>query len=429
MPRPSDQWFDYRLESAFQPILSLSHRRIVGYEALLRGRCSTTGALLPPARVFEAANTLEHLHQLEQQSQAVHIANFQRCGDPEAPPKWLFLNVSPETVADNAYRDLLPEALRFGGVRQHQIVVELLETPGNETTLAEAVDYFRGLGCLVALDDFGTGYSNFERLWALEPDLVKLDRSLIQGAAEALNSKRRILSNLVALIHEAGSLVVLEGVESEEQAMIALDADIDLVQGFYFALPTLDSHAPAERGLAQVHQVTERFTEETLTAVNREQITLQPYEQTFLRAATRLDRGHGLRESCADLMALRGVQRCFVLNQRGEQVGEHLLPAGLKADAPVTTDPRHAPLVDTRGGTWSRRPYFRDALLAPRRLKISRPYLSSTGRHVCITLSIATRSHDDGHYYVLCCDVAWYPGGAPEKAPCEGTSRAAAPSP
>ncbi|WP_420797856.1 EAL domain-containing protein [Halorhodospira halochloris] len=60
--------------------------------------------------------------------------------------------------------------------------------------------------------------------------MVKLDRSLIQRAVEEhAEAQRRILNNPVALIHEAGSLVVLEGVETEHQALTALDADIDFV--------------------------------------------------------------------------------------------------------------------------------------------------------------------------------------------------------
>ena len=52
----------------------------------------------------------------------------------------------------------------------------------DEENLARCVQYFRDLGCLVAIDDFGAGESNFERIWRLKPDIVKLDRSMVVEA-------------------------------------------------------------------------------------------------------------------------------------------------------------------------------------------------------------------------------------------------------
>ncbi|BAU57874.1 FOG: EAL domain [Halorhodospira halochloris] len=299
----------------------------------------------------------------------------------------------------------------------------MLETPGDNQRLADAVSWFREFGCLVALDDFGTGYSNFERLLELTPDLVKLDRSLIQRAVEEhAEGQRRILNNLVALIHEAGSLVVLEGVETEHQALTALDADVDFVQGFFFARPTLvGPQSPPDLGLEPLRQITEKFTEHALEELTQERSFLRPYGQAFLRAAARLEAGTGLHDSCADLLKMPYVQRCYVLNGRGEQVDEHVLPkrCGYSADPATATardrlfaqvpDQRYRPLIDTQGGNWLRRHYYRDACMELRRLKVSRPYRSSTGNHICVTLSIAETPPAESSPYVLCCDLLWRP--------------------
>ncbi len=407
MPEPKPELFGVRLRSALQPILSLSHRRVIGYEGLLRGTDTSTDAFVPPGQLFHKAESIGALTSLERTSQRLHVESFHH-RLPEPAPMWLFLNVSPRLISEESYRDLLPEVLEARGMAGHQIVVELLEDGDDGSRgLAEAVTYFRELGCLVALDDFGTGHSNFQRLWELEPDLVKLDRSLIVRATESpgRNKLRRILPNLVALIHEAGSLVVMEGIESEDQALIAMDADVDFVQGFHFAYPET---GPVSRraGVEPLRQVTERFTNQALASVGQEQAAIQPYVRSFLRAAIHLQGSGDLEDSCRDLLGLDRVQRCYLLNERGEQVGPHLTRS---ADEPsAQSDPRHRPLVDTVGGTWLRRPYFRDALMEPRRLKVSRPYLSSTGSHVCVTLSVAEQSRRDGSHYVFCCDLLWW---------------------
>ena len=106
----------------------------------------------------------------------------------------------------------------------------------DETRLALAFEYYRTLGCLIVIDDFGAGYSNFDRIWRLKPDIVKIDREMTRRATvEPL--ARRMFAGIVSVLHEAGALVCVEGIETEAEALCATDADADLVQGHYFAPP------------------------------------------------------------------------------------------------------------------------------------------------------------------------------------------------
>ncbi|MDR8045831.1 EAL domain-containing protein, partial [Burkholderia cenocepacia] len=92
---------------------------------------------------------------------------------------------------------------------------------------------FRTHGFLIALDDFGAGQSNIERIWQLNPDIVKLDRIMLSHAAHR-TGLTAILLGLVTLLHEAGKLVLVEGIETEHEAQIALSCEADFVQGYYF---------------------------------------------------------------------------------------------------------------------------------------------------------------------------------------------------
>ncbi len=94
----------------------------------------------------------------------------------------------------------------------------------------------RQMGFLIALDDFGAGHSNFDRVWSIKPDIVKLDRSLVAGLAQD-RSRQRVVAQMVSLLHECGSLVLMEGVETHDEALVALESDVDFVQGYYFGRP------------------------------------------------------------------------------------------------------------------------------------------------------------------------------------------------
>ena len=94
----------------------------------------------------------------------------------------------------------------------------------------------------------------------MNPLIVKLDRSLLVNA-ESHARARMLLESLVRMIRESGSLVLLEGVENESQARIALDTEADLLQGFLFARPgAIGEHRPAGgSGPAQGHGADQRI--------------------------------------------------------------------------------------------------------------------------------------------------------------------------
>jgi len=100
--------------------------------------------------------------------------------------------------------------------------------------LGAAVEHYRKLGCLIVIDDFGAGFSNFDRIWRLRPDIVKIDREMTRRVTiEPL--ARRMFTGIISVLREAGALVCVEGIETEAEALCAIDANADLMQGDYFA--------------------------------------------------------------------------------------------------------------------------------------------------------------------------------------------------
>ena len=389
---------DLRLESVFQPVISLAHGRAVGFEALVRAFPRQERHSIPPADVFVRAAERGESVLVDGLCRALHLVNFEL---QQVKDRWVFVNMTPSSIlATGAPDPLFGLILDRHGVPANRVVIEILESKTyDEQMLADVVRHFRDLGCVVALDDFGAGQSNFERIWRIGPDVVKLDRSMLEEATREPRV-RRIMPGLVALLHEAGCLVVMEGIESEHQALIAMEMDVDFVQGFHFGVPSpkingQSAHADAMKRLFQ--KFRSRMSHQNVSVRS----ALDRYTRALDRGAMKLVGGVVLDVACSEVLELPGVDRCYLLDGDGVQVGRALLTDRHLA----RTDPRYQPFADCDGANWGRRLYFRRAVTRPGIVQISQPYLSMTDARSCITLSIGIALN--GQQHVLCADLDW----------------------
>lgn len=383
------------LHTALQPIFSISHKRTVGYEALVRA-FDHEGSSVLPSHLFslpegEADNVL-----LDRLCRYLHVRNFTELSDEI---NWLFINVSPKAVASGMrYDSFLGQLLTLTQLPAHRVVVEIVEQPTDDAAqLRNAVQYYRELGCLTAIDDFGAGHSNFERIWNLEPDIVKLDRQMLLRATQDKRT-RKILKGIVSLLHQSGCLVLLEGVETRDQALIAVDTGVDFVQGFFFQMPSLSLDSVIS-SVADFDGLLSDYKSHVRAQSDPTQFIANFYSGFFNRAIDQLKTGDPLADSSRELMSHHTVSRCYLIGSDGIQLDDTLTVIGR---AP-SLDQRFKPLENTRDADWYRQHYLRRALSYPGSLQITRPYLSVTGAHMCVTLSCA---YQDGHdLKVLCCDV------------------------
>ncbi|THF67220.1 EAL domain-containing protein [Pseudothauera nasutitermitis] len=227
-----------RLSSAFQPLLYAHSLLPAAHEALLRVE-DGQGRALSPADAFARAADAGEMVYLDRLCRMIHVLNFVR---QRAPDDDLYLNVHGGHLLGVAggHGSTFEMLLRHCALSPRRVVLEIIEAGIDDIGhLSEAVDAYRARGYRVAIDDFGCQHSNFDRLWRLSPDIVKLDRSLVVQAT--LNPRaRRMLPRLVELIHELDASVVCEGIETPEQHALAIDAGADLLQGFLYARPAAD---------------------------------------------------------------------------------------------------------------------------------------------------------------------------------------------
>ena len=212
---------------AFQPIVSLSAKSILGYEALLR---SSEPSLPRPEDVLKAAARLGSSRKLGRVLR--RLATDRRA---QMAPDWLlFVNLLPSDLLDP---DLVDPDSPLVGVAS-RVVLEITERAlfSGLEEVREQVAQLRALGFRIAIDDLGAGYAGLTSFAVLDPDIVKLDMSLVRGI-EGSAVKRRLAGSVVDLCREMKMLVVAEGVETTAERDILADLGCDLFQGFLFARP------------------------------------------------------------------------------------------------------------------------------------------------------------------------------------------------
>ena len=387
------------ISSHFQPIVSLTHGRVIGHEGLMRIDGPNRQSVTPIQLLQQIENDPKELIKLDRLARILHMANARSVYDG-----WLFLNMHPRifaTVRDKTQRGFMAIACQEFGINPGHVVIEILEhSLRDEARFADAVRHIHDDGYLVALDDFGAGSSNFDRVWDLAPEIVKLDRSFALRV-ERDPLVRRLLPHIVALLHEAGAYVVLEGIETKTQAMIALDANVDFGQGYYFAKPQatpLPIHSPIETATLLWQNYDSEIVERERSTNER----LQPYRKAVALIAENLSSGMTLAQACAGFLSLPDAEFCYLLDHEGRQVGDNVWRPGYVNER---LGERFKPVASLPGARWSRRPYFRSAMESIGKVQNTRPYLSSASANVCITVSLAFLNH--GNVQVVCGDIVW----------------------
>lgn len=212
---------------AYQPIVLWSAQTIFAYEALLRSSEST---LPGPMAVLDAAERLHRVHDLGRVIRRKVSDDMQAFPEPAQ----IFVNLHP--------LDLLDDELVGGDspLTQHsrRVVLEITERATLEgiSDVRQRVAKLRRLGYRIALDDLGAGYAGLTSFAHLEPDIVKVDRSLIQDIGSD-RTKQKLLGSLAQLCGQLDMRVICEGIETREERDTLITLDCDLLQGYLFARP------------------------------------------------------------------------------------------------------------------------------------------------------------------------------------------------
>ena len=202
----------------FQPINSISRQVIAGVEALCRGGAND----IQPNHLFAAAEAFGMTLQLDRLCRRKALEAY--AGLPQRNELALFLNFDASVVDQGVEGSgNLLDCVQTLGLDPGHIVIEIIESKVKDLqSLQSFADTYRSHGFLIALDDVGSGYSNVNRIAQIKPDIIKVDQYIIRDI-DRLYYKQEILKSLVGLSQKLGTIVVAEGIERKEEAVVSLN--------------------------------------------------------------------------------------------------------------------------------------------------------------------------------------------------------------
>ena len=212
---------------AYQPIVSCSKRSVIGYEALMR----TNEDSLPfPGAVLRAAERLDRCEDVGRTVRRLVAENLTTLEKPLTT----FVNLHVEDLRDES---LYSRDAPLNHHAQH-IVLEVTERSALDEIgdAGACVRRLRDLGFRIAVDDLGAGYSSLTSLAQLQPDVVKLDMSLIRDIHKE-PIKQKLVGTFATLSKDMGILLIAEGVETADERDMLLGLGCDVLQGYLFARP------------------------------------------------------------------------------------------------------------------------------------------------------------------------------------------------
>lgn len=221
------------ITTRFQPIVDLKTGQTLGYEALSRG--PEGSKLFSPTVLFQCAEETGRLLPLEHLCRETSIASAVRY----AIQDHLFLNITPTVIEDPDFQTGLTKKVLFEhGLTPSQIILEITERSAicNFDAFRRSIDHYRRQGFGIAIDDAGAGYSSLQAIAELNPDYIKIDRSIIAGVDQS-PLKQNMVKAMVDIAQACHAKIIGEGVETSSELMSLLQLNVNYAQGFYLARP------------------------------------------------------------------------------------------------------------------------------------------------------------------------------------------------
>ncbi len=230
----SDQFY-----LAYQPIVDLTSKELLGFEALLRWKHPTRGLVSPDVFIPITEDTglivpigewvlREACKQLYQWNHTIRIDR----------PITVNVNLSMRQVCHPGILDTIRNVIEDTGINPDHLKLEVTESTiiDDRHDMVPLLNQIREMGVHLAMDDFGTGHSSLGNLHMLPVDLLKIDQSFIKSMSDN-RALAAVMQAIITLAQHLGMTTVAEGIETTEQLALLQSLDCQFGQGFYFQRP------------------------------------------------------------------------------------------------------------------------------------------------------------------------------------------------
>lgn len=222
---------NYKIVSYFQPIINNKTRVIEKYESLVR-LVDEEGNVLSPYAFLDISKKGSYYNKITERVLENSFKILEHISTK------ISINLSSLDIEKEETRTKLFSLLEEYKEHSSRVVFELLEDEvvRDFTVIKKFIKQVKKFGVKIAIDDFGAGYSNFERLLDFEPDILKIDGSLVRNIVKDAYS-RNIVETIVSFAKKQNIITIAEYVENEEIFNILNEMGVDYSQGYYFGKP------------------------------------------------------------------------------------------------------------------------------------------------------------------------------------------------
>lgn len=387
------------LETFYQPIISLKNRAVIGVEALSRITLPEYKHVTP-AVLFEQAAAQGLSVELDRLCRDTAIQGFQTTHQNH-PQLFLFLNFDTTILDKNVMGSLyLFNIIKKYNIAPQNVVIEICESKVKSLDHLRAfINSYKQYGFLFALDDIGTGHSNLDRILLTKPDVLKVDRCIVQNLDQDFY-KQELFSSIVSTARKIGALVLAEGIETANEAMVSCELGAELLQGFYFSRPFPAQQYEGENHHKEItNTLYQSFKKYRVAKISAKACRQDMYEQITAAIAARLE---GLIPAEFDehlqmLAVYPGLEYLYVLSLQGIQVSSSV------CDSLMAANPRRRLFnAADKGADQSLKDYFL-YMRTGRETYMTEPYISGASGNLCITSSRRFQAVT-GEVFILCAD-------------------------
>jgi len=385
---------DKNIEIYLQPIISIKDKKIFGYEALTR-TIDKYGENISPHYLFEQAKKENLSSKLDAYVRELALMKFSGYYQLDRDAL-LFLNFESSVIENEEEDNFISTVYRYN-ISPLNIVLEIKEDRIKDTHVLKNFIYkHKKHDFQIAIDDFGIGHSSFDRLEFINPDIVKIDRSLIYNVDNNfINSE--ILTAISNMSSSVGAMVIAEGVESREEILACMNNNIDIFQGYWFSKPKDEIDEIIVHSIEQlINNVGHRYKETIKDAIYKKQALLQKSQKLIpevVEVLTQYQFTH--LERVSDLVAKTDkLEAIYILDgDTGVQIGDTI----------INTDKKFLYNPAKDGHNHSLRKYYFIPKESIRGDYLSSKYLSKASGNICRTYSY--KIEVDTKELILCFDI------------------------
>lgn len=388
------------VEIVFEPVVSIVKKSVIGLEAKWIGSPDDRGNIIGRDTLIKQGDKEGITIDIDRLYREKAIERFSSVYSSNRE-LLLFLDIDISIIDKYIGSGILLNVVNQFHIEPRNIVLEIVESKIDDIeAMQKFINFYRSRGFLIGLKDLGSGFSNLDRIFYVEPDIIKIN-STITNEISYDYYKQEIFKSLVNLCKKIGSLIIVDDVESEEEAMIVMELGADMLQGNVFTENVSKNGLKMSALQNKIEKTAVKFIKYMSDEINAKEATNREYGSIITNILNELSNSgkQDFDDKIEKMLDKFSVLECiYILDENGKQVSDTVTKCrNMLAQKALIFQPAK------KGTDHSLKKYYYFPKSMSLNRYITEPYISLATGNLCITISSEFKSKD-GEKFILCID-------------------------